>query len=814
MGAKNKLQADITYVGWIEDEEKWVSLTGSNIDVVVKRWKEKFSRFLIDFGGFQWWRNDYLASKELVPKNLERAAPVLVTHWHFDHSWRLPLLVKHWWIGKIYMTPITKEITLALLEDSCNIAKVEYEKAQKYNKKVWDTFRTYLACKKLADELNKNNLKAQEKQKILKKLKEHFKKLWLEIKNFGKDVIKRNLEKINQLLEEKWITNESDIKKILKPENPPLYSKDDIKALEPMIVTVPYWEEIILMDNQVVNWEDLDLEKLLEEFKNWFYLKNTFIYPSTKLELDKFFNKYTKAYKKIKEEILNYKSLYEYYLDYLLTQKKNSKILKKFNLVEGEDLEKSIEKVLDTKYWKFYKTTLLSKIKPGDLKEKIKRFEQLKNLVDWCKQANMEIPLQFLKEYEELKSFFDKEWIDYKKDLKKIYSFDLNLEKIYPDDNYIRFFDLILNKDSLNIFKSKFKVLFSNQQDNKFLEKITAKFYDAGHIEGSAQIEITFHLKIKEKNTITGQYEYKKERKAILFSGDLGRIKQPNISGSPEKISSNVKLVSMEGTYSGRLHKDKKTEKEKLSDILQNSKWPVLISVFSLQRLQEVLYDVLENYRWMYEQIKSNLNDTNIKKLLKQLPPVYIDTPLGQKITDIFVKYKPDKYSFLLSSSQEELSKIFNQNINHHALMKIYNSKQKRFVIFSSSWMLNGGFVRDHLKKIVENPSATLVLTGYQWENTLGKKLLDIKEWKEKPEIEIDDKVYKVKCKIIFIWAYSSHADHEDLIQYLKNINFASKAVVSIVHWGKNREKLVEDIKKLNLFPVVPKLGQVLSINL
>ncbi|HOA19054.1 MAG TPA: MBL fold metallo-hydrolase, partial [Sedimentibacter sp.] len=172
--------------------------------------------------------------------------------------------------------------------------------------------------------------------------------------------------------------------------------------------------------------------------------------------------------------------------------------------------------------------------------------------------------------------------------------------------------------DSLQYFKP---VLYD--QIINIDENITVKFNDAGHILGSSIIEIWFK---DEKDTIK-----------LVYSGDIGMREKP-ILKDPAQIDRADYLI-MEATYGNRVHEniEKRTE-ELINIILKTTKrgGSVIIPSFAVGRTQELIYELNKYY-------DSHLNEIGTKENELRKIPVYIDSPLAMKATEVF---KRNSYAF------------------------------------------------------------------------------------------------------------------------------------------------------------------------
>ncbi len=291
----------------------------------------------------------------------------------------------------------------------------------------------------------------------------------------------------------------------------------------------------------------------------------------------------------------------------------------------------------------------------------------------------------------------------------------------------------------------RFETVDYFSSDNQWVninENIRFKLYDAGHILGSAAIL----LEIKDDGKV----------KNLVFSGDLGRDELP-ILRAPENIQENAQTLIMECTYGNRKHRPMPQISGKVKDIVKTAarkKSKIIVPAFSLGRTQELIYI-------LHLLIKQNA----IPKL-----PIYIDTPLGDKITKVFPRHPRLFDDNFKKEFGDDGNAAFNFNnlkyIQSATESKSLNSKSGPFVVVAGSGMCEGGRILHHLKNGIGNADNIVLITGFQAENTLGRKILE----KQTP-VKIFDRWYDVRAKIMALYELSAHADQEDLLNYAKSVN-------------------------------------------
>lgn len=258
-------------------------------------------------------------------------------------------------------------------------------------------------------------------------------------------------------------------------------------------------------------------------------------------------------------------------------------------------------------------------------------------------------------------------------------------------------------------------------------------FHDAGHILGSAIIEVDA------------------EKKKIVFSGDLGHSPAPLLR--PPDYLTSADYVVVESTYGDRNHETPAQAKEIVENIIEDtiSRGGVLmIPSFAMERTQQLLY---------------HINDLIEHKRIPAVP-VYIDSPLAIHITEVYKKY-PQYYNKEAVAEIDSGDDIFNFPGLRFTVSvkesKAINDSSSPKVIIAGSGMSQGGRIVHHEVRYLPDPKNTLLMVGYQAEGTLGRRLADgVKQ------VEILDQAVEVRAKIEKISGYSAHADQIYLMDWVK----------------------------------------------
>lgn len=302
---------------------------------------------------------------------------------------------------------------------------------------------------------------------------------------------------------------------------------------------------------------------------------------------------------------------------------------------------------------------------------------------------------------------------------------------------------ILYGKTDIDEVMQQFKSI-DYYQDFELLPGIIIKLYDAGHIFGSAFIEI------------------KAEGKKIVFSGDIGNVKVP-ILRETDPLPDGLEAVICESTYGNRLHESTESRQqiiEKLVTEAIDRGGVLMIPSFSLERTQELLYD---------------LNDLIDRKHLLPRVPIYLDSPLAINAIKVYRKY-PQYYD-------EEANNFFQNgdDLFHFPGLvltesvgdsKLINEASSPKIIIAGSGMMNGGRIMHHAQRYLNQRKNTLLIIGYQAYGTLGRRILE----GETP-VNVDGKIMPVNCQVKAIGALSAHGDQKKLLSWLGGASSRPKKV-------------------------------------
>ncbi len=284
--------------------------------------------------------------------------------------------------------------------------------------------------------------------------------------------------------------------------------------------------------------------------------------------------------------------------------------------------------------------------------------------------------------------------------------------------------------------------------------EISVRFVDAGHLLGSASIEMWLT-------------EGDEERK-VVFSGDLGNGNRPIIR-DPEFVN-DADYVLIESTYGDRLHETPPDFAIELAKVIQKTMddhGNVVIPAFSVGRTQEVLYYI----RRIKEEGLVVGHDGF---------EVYMDSPLAVEATTIFSEnvsscFKPNAQEMVKNGHNPIYFKGLKMAITSDE-SKLINLDETPKVIISASGMCEAGRVRHHLKHNLWRKECAVVFVGFQVPGTLGHSLINGAN-----EIKLFGEAVNVKAHIYNLHGMSGHADKNMLLEWIRNIQTTPKKVF-VVH--------------------------------
>ncbi|MGZ3420357.1 MAG: MBL fold metallo-hydrolase [Polyangiales bacterium] len=263
---------------------------------------------------------------------------------------------------------------------------------------------------------------------------------------------------------------------------------------------------------------------------------------------------------------------------------------------------------------------------------------------------------------------------------------------------------------------------------------VRVTFIDAGHVLGSAVMVLDIDDNPK--------------RRRICFTGDLGRKNMP-ILRDPE-VPDGVEMLVTESTYGDRLHAPIAEMGEELAEVIKRTVargGKVIVPCFALERAQELVFS-----------LKKLTRDGKIPKI-----PVFVDSPLTVKITDVF-KLHPECYDeetlqLLRKDSPFDFDEL--RYVSDKEESKGLDAANEPSVIISASGMCESGRVLHHLKATIEDERNTVCIVGYQAAHTLGRRLVE-----KRARVKIFGVERDRRAEVVVLNGFSAHADRQELVDF------------------------------------------------
>jgi metallo-beta-lactamase family protein len=268
---------------------------------------------------------------------------------------------------------------------------------------------------------------------------------------------------------------------------------------------------------------------------------------------------------------------------------------------------------------------------------------------------------------------------------------------------------------------------------------VSVTFLDAGHVLGSAIVV----LDIEDEGVTT----------RLAFTGDLGRHHLP-ILRDPE-VPSRVECLLTESTYGDRLHGSVERLGPDLAEVVNRTRdrgGKVVIPSFALERTQEIVYE---------------LKVLRQKKLIPAMP-VFVDSPLTVKLTDIF-RLHPDCYDdqarALLRGDDSPFEFPGLEYVSDVEASKQIDADPQPSIIISASGMCEGGRVLHHLRSTIGDSRNTVVIVGFQAPHTLGRRLVE-----RRNEVRIFGVKQPRRAEVVVLNGFSAHADQRGLVEFAERV--------------------------------------------
>jgi metallo-beta-lactamase family protein len=310
---------------------------------------------------------------------------------------------------------------------------------------------------------------------------------------------------------------------------------------------------------------------------------------------------------------------------------------------------------------------------------------------------------------------------------------------------------------------------------------LTAEFYEAGHILGSASID----LRLTEGRP-----------QRIVFSGDIGRVGLPIIR-DPDPPTGPVDTLIIEATYGNRTHSDVKQSEDELGELISKVAkrgGKVIIPAFAVGRTQELVYGIHQLYR------------------AGKIPeiPIYIDSPLAVDVTDVFRMHPEvfDRHEPLVNDGVN----LFDFPLVHYVRSveesKALNGLHGPAVIISASGMAENGRILHHLRNNVGDPRNLVLFVGYNAVNTLGRRIEEGQK-----QVQIFGDPTEIRCEVASLGGYSGHADRNEIRGWLRKLGGPVRRAFIVHGETEGVEGMAQLLREEGVQDVVePKLGETYEL--
>ena len=273
------------------------------------------------------------------------------------------------------------------------------------------------------------------------------------------------------------------------------------------------------------------------------------------------------------------------------------------------------------------------------------------------------------------------------------------------------------------------------------VDPVKVCFHDAGHILGSAWLEVT----------VNGEGRPRK----LVFSGDLGMHDRP-VLYDPEKVVPEADLLLIESTYGDRLHRSLKETEDEIVDAIartQATHGNLVIPSFAVGRTQEIIYLLADLVR------------------RQRIAPimVYVDSPMASAATRITLDHPtlidPETHS-LIAWQRKHPEKMKLEFVADVEASRALNNVRSGAVIISASGMCDAGRIKYHLRENLPRSECSILIAGFQAAGTLGRRLVDGKRL-----VNIFGQPVPVRARIYTVGGLSAHADQAALLDWLRGFH-------------------------------------------
>ncbi len=298
-------------------------------------------------------------------------------------------------------------------------------------------------------------------------------------------------------------------------------------------------------------------------------------------------------------------------------------------------------------------------------------------------------------------------------------------------------------------------------QPTRINDHLHAVFHDAGHILGSAMVELRVTARTR-----------------IVFTGDLGQWDRPIVRDPT--ILTEADYIVMESTYGNRLHENHDSVESQLEKVVLETVGDggkVVVPIFAIERAQELIY-----------YLNRLLHAGRIPEI-----PVFLDSPMAADVTEIFRRHREcfDTEAKEIIAHGESLLRFPSLHVCRTVRESMaINSLKGPAVIMSTSGMCTAGRIKHHIAHHIGNPACTMLFVGYQARGTLGRQIIEGQQY-----VRIHGISRKVNARVRQIQGISGHADRAGLLKWLGHFQRPPRRVFITHGEPEASESLAEEVR-------------------
>lgn len=311
------------------------------------------------------------------------------------------------------------------------------------------------------------------------------------------------------------------------------------------------------------------------------------------------------------------------------------------------------------------------------------------------------------------------------------------------------------------------------------LPGLELRFFDAGHIIGSAIVEARIHAGSR--------------RRTLVYSGDVGPRNAP-ILRDPTPLH-DADLVLLESTYGDRLHRPRTDTEVEIGTVLATARklgGNVLVPAFAVGRSQEFLYVLSKHVAdWKLDRFR-----------------IFLDSPMASRVVRVYQKFRElfDADAVEPFAHKQPFKLPHLRFVDTAEESRALNQIESGAIIIAGSGMCNGGRIQHHLKHRLWQPKTQVLIIGYQAQGTLGRQLVDGRR-----EVRILHEQIQVNAQIHTVGGLSAHADQAGLLEWYDH--FRHRPPVVLVHGeDRAREALAAQLQTRGVTVTLARPGARMSL--